>query len=127
MKTLAFSSLACYAALMVTSTTADARHEIISPSVVPASADAAAQDSYTFVFDAGVPADLVHDFAGAIAENAGVHVIHIYSDSLRGFSARMSHDAAEKLASESPVIDYFEADGLSVSTTGGTVRAQQIP
>ena len=64
-----------------------------------------AANSYIFVFDpAKVSAQEVSDQANAMAQRAGGQLRFVYKSALRGFSATMSRQAAEQLASRNPNI-----------------------
>lgn len=125
MRYFVYASIAGLAAATAMATTAEARHEIISPQFVSAEAQLETEGSYTFVFDSGIPADLVHDLASRIAHEADVNILHVYSDAVRGFSARMSHADAERLASQTSMIDYYETNGRTAASHAPIV--QQTP
>lgn len=95
--------------------TAEARHEIIAPqSQLGVSADLQmqVQDSFIFVFDDSVASGQVGSMANAMASQSGGNVRHVYSNSIRGFSANMPHAAAERLVANNPNIAYYEPDGV---------------
>jgi len=72
-----------------------------------------AANSYIFVFDpAKVSAQEVSDQANAMAQRAGGQLRFVYKSALRGFSATMSRQAAEQLASRNPNIAYFEPNAV---------------
>ncbi len=76
------------------------------------SASANAQDSWIFVFDDSVSSAEAPGLANQAANRAGGNVGHVYSNTIRGFSARMSATAAERMVANNPRIAYFEADGV---------------
>lgn len=124
MKNFVYTSIAGFAALSVMTATAEARHEIITPQFISVESQLESAGSFTFVFDSAVPADLVHDIANRIADQAGVHVLRIYADAVRGFSANMSAADAARLASEIAVIEYYESNGHSAHHAS---NVQQTP
>jgi subtilisin family serine protease len=72
-----------------------------------------AANSYIFVFDPSqVSAQEVPDQATALTQRAGGQLRFTYKTALRGFSASMSRQAAEQLASRNPLIAYFEPNGI---------------
>ena len=72
-----------------------------------------AANSYIFVFDSSkVRAQEVPDQANAMARSAGGQLRFVYQTALRGFSATMSRQAAEQLASRNPNIAYFEPNAV---------------
>lgn len=72
-----------------------------------------AANSYIFVFDSSkVRAQEVPDQANAMARSAGGQLRFVYQTALRGFSATMSRQAAEQLASRNPLIAYFEPNAV---------------
>jgi len=72
-----------------------------------------AANSYIFVFDSSkVSAREVPDQANAMAQRAGGKLRFVYQSALRGFSATMSRQAAEQLASRNPNIAYFEPNAV---------------
>ncbi len=76
------------------------------------SASAQAQESWIFVFDDSVPAAQAPGLANQAVNRAGGQIGHTYTKTLRGFSAKMSATAAEKLAARNPNIAYYEADSI---------------
>jgi len=109
-------------AMMALPVTADARHEIIAAqSQLGVSADLQMdiRDSFIFVFDDSVPAAQVGSMANAMASQAGGNVRHVYSNSIRGFSAKMPHAAAEQLVANNPNIAYYEPDGVAFASMCG--------
>ncbi|MBC8287128.1 MAG: S8 family serine peptidase [Nitrospinae bacterium] len=72
-----------------------------------------AANSYIFVFDSSkVSAREVPDHANAMTQRAGGQLRFVYQSALRGFSATMSRNAAEQLASRNPNIAYFEPNAV---------------
>lgn len=72
-----------------------------------------AANSYIFVFDSSkVSARDVPDQANAMVQRAGGQLRFVYKTALRGFSANMSLQAAEQLASRNPNIAYFEPNAV---------------
>ncbi len=76
------------------------------------SANANAQESWIFVFDDSVSGAEAPGLANQAVNRAGGALGHTYSTAVKGFSARMSATAAERLAANNPRIAYFEADGM---------------
>lgn len=107
------------------------------------SANANAQESWIFVFDDSVSSAQAPGLANQAVNRVGGQMGHSYSKYIRGFSAKMSATAAERLAARNPNIAYFEADGMmSISAPppgkgkpgggggddgGGTGPAEQTP
>jgi Subtilase family len=93
------------------------------------------RDSWIFVFADALPATDVRPLAERATENAGGKLGHVYAQTIRGFSARMSAQAAERLAASNPHIRYYEADQVarvikrpSGPGGGGTTQpSQEIP
>lgn len=88
-----------------------AQNDMVSNPVRDNLIDAA--NSYIFVFDSSkVSAREVPDQANAITRNAGGQLRFVYQTALRGFSATMSRQAAEQIASRNPNIAYFEPNSV---------------
>jgi len=90
----------------------------------------AVRDSYIFVFDNSVNAADVRGKSGKMVSAAGGTRGHVYTASIRGFSAKMSATAAAKMAENNPNIAYFEKDQIAYALFqgrpggGGTPPAQ---
>jgi len=108
-------------------TTAQARHEIISPAAgVEASGheqagieslsdvQARAAGNYIFVLRDDVPASAVEGLARSLVARAGGKLGHVYENSVYGFSARMSGLDAERM-SASPMVAYYEPDAVATT------------
>lgn len=76
------------------------------------STSAQAQDSWIFVFDNSVAASQAPGLANQAVNRAGGQMGKSYTRTIKGFSAKMSATAAEKLAANNPNIAYYEADGM---------------
>ena len=76
------------------------------------SANANAQESWIFVFDDSVSSAEAPGLSNQAVNRAGGQLGHQYKNVIKGFSARMSATAAEKLAANNPRIAYYEADGI---------------
>lgn len=87
-----------------------------------------AANSYIFVFDPSqVRAKEVPDQAASLSQRAGGQLRFVYSNALRGFSATMSRQAAEQLASRNPLIAYFEPNGVVWQVGKQGPRADKKP
>ena len=73
-------------------------------------------------FKKSVLPENVPGFVNDIVQNAGIAARHTYTTAIKGFSARMSLTAAEKLAQNNPNIDYCEKNAL-VKAGGAPVSA----
>lgn len=71
------------------------------------------RDSWIFVFHESVPRAEVPFLAQRLSASVGAHSGHVYQSSIRGFSARMSAQAAAQLAAKNPQIKYYEADQIA--------------
>lgn len=71
------------------------------------------RDSWIFVFHDSVPRVEVAVHAQRMSASVGASVGHVYENSIRGFSARMSAQAAAQLAAKNPQIRYYEADQIA--------------
>lgn len=90
------------------------------------------RDSWIFVFHDSVPRPAVAGLAQQAAASAGAGVRHVYQNTIRGFSARMSAQAAARLAANNPNIRYYEADQVARADakpgSGSTTQPpQQVP
>jgi len=73
-----------------------------------------AAGSFIFVFDpAPVKPDDVPGLAKGLAAQHGGSIKFTYKNTIRGFAARMSEEAAEKLAANNPNILYYEKDQVA--------------
>jgi len=73
-----------------------------------------AAGSFIFVFDsAQVKPDDVPGLAKGLADQHGGSIKFTYKNTIRGFSARMSEKAAEKLAANNPNVLYYEKDQVA--------------
>ncbi len=77
---------------------------------VPAETRMAVENHFIFVFTHEVLPDQAADMAHALAAQAGSRTDHVYSHTVRGFSAYMSPAAAEQLMARNPAIAYYEKD-----------------
>lgn len=68
------------------------------------------RNSWVFVFDNTVQQGQARGLANRMVANAGGQMGHAYEKAVRGFSARMSATAAERLVANNPNIAYYEAD-----------------
>lgn len=71
------------------------------------------RDSWIFVFHESVPRAEVSLLAQRLSASVGARAGHVYQNSIRGFSARMSAQAAMQLATRNPQIKYYEADQIA--------------
>ncbi|PWE18680.1 peptidase S8 [Marinicauda salina] len=71
------------------------------------------RDSYIFVFDNSVAPSAVESRAQGLVNRAGGQVGHVYTTAIRGFSARMPAQAAERLVQQNPNIAYYERDQVA--------------
>ncbi|MFP3942286.1 MAG: S8 family serine peptidase [Alphaproteobacteria bacterium] len=78
---------------------------------IPADLQQKLKDSHIFVFKDSVPAGEVRGLAGALTRQHGGQLGHVYTASIRGFSAKIPAAAAERLAAGNPNIAYYEKDG----------------
>lgn len=95
------------------------------------------RDSYIFVFKDSVGKSDVRGKADEIVRGAGGTRGHVYTTALRGFSAKMSAQAAEKVAANNPNIAYYEKDQVAYALGkpsasgkpggGGSQPAQTTP
>ncbi|GAB4574883.1 MAG: hypothetical protein Tsb008_13800 [Rhodothalassiaceae bacterium] len=89
----------------------------------------ALKDSYIFVFRQDVAAREVAGRARAMTLAANGRLGHVYSSTVRGFSARMSADAAERMMAANPSLAYYEHDApvwaLMGKPGGGTTLPPQ--
>lgn len=70
----------------------------------------AVRDNYIFVLDSGVAPAEVRGRANALMARHGGRLGHVYTSSIRGFSAKMPAKAAARLAAETAEVAYYEAD-----------------
>ncbi len=85
---------------------------------------AAVQSTYIFTFGDGVRRDQVRARAEDAVRRVNGRVEFVYSDSIKGFSARMNAVAAERMARQVPDIVAYEQD--QVVTTQATA-AESLP
>ncbi len=71
------------------------------------------RDSWIFVFDKSVSPNAVRGLADRAIASTGGQRGHVYSNSIRGFSAKMSAQAAARVAANNPNIAYYEADQIA--------------
>lgn len=72
-----------------------------------------AQGSYIFVFDpAQVGPNDVPGLARGLAQEHGAGLRHTFSHALQGFSANISAKGAARLAENTPLIQYYEPNGV---------------
>lgn len=76
------------------------------------------QDNYIFVFKPGVDSADARGRANMLAAQANAKPQHVYKSAIKGFSAKMSPAAAQRLAANNPSIAYYEPDGLVFATMG---------
>lgn len=76
------------------------------------------KNSYIFIFNDGVRGSAVSARAYGLASRHNGTVGHVYSTAIRGFSAKMSAQAAARMVARNPEIAYYEADSL-VEAVGG--------
>ena len=88
------------------------------------------RDSWIFVFSESVPRAEVALHAQRLSASVGANVGHVYQNSIRGFSARMSAQAAGQLAARNPQIRYYEADQIARAIakpgSGGSSQPPQV-
>jgi subtilisin family serine protease len=82
------------------------------------------RDSYIFVLDSSVTAAEVAGRAAALTARYGASPRHVYSSALKGFSAKMSAQAAARMAAENPQILYYEPDGIATAFEAVGARAR---
>lgn len=84
------------------------------------------RDRWIFVFHDSVPRAEVALQAQRLSASVGASVGHVYENSIRGFSARMSAQAAGQLAAKNPQIRYYEADQIAraIAKPGGGTSSQ---
>jgi hypothetical protein len=73
----------------------------------------ATRDSYIFVFDSSVAPSATRDWSRSLVGQANGKLRHVYSNSIKGFSARMPAGAAARLAASNPIIAYYEQDQVA--------------
>lgn len=72
-----------------------------------------AQGSYIFVFDpAQVDRNDIPGLAQALVQEHGAGLRHTFSHALQGFSANISAEGAARLAENTPLIQYYEPNGV---------------
>ena len=71
-----------------------------------------AKNRFIFVFNDSVPRASVPEWADAVVREHGGQMIHHYAAALKGFAARMSPEAAARLAAK-PFIAYYEPDQIA--------------
>ncbi len=71
------------------------------------------RDSYIFVFEDYVAGNSANDRARQLVGQSNGQLRHVYTTAIRGFSARMPAEAAERLAANNPQIAYYEADQIA--------------
>lgn len=71
------------------------------------------RDSWIFVFRDHVTPGQARSLADQAVANAGGQREHVYTATIKGFSARMSATAAARLAANNPNIAYYEADQIA--------------
>lgn len=83
-----------------------------------------AQSSYIFVFDPEqvAPSD-VPGLAQAMVQKHGAGLRHTFTHALQGFSANISAEGAARLAENTPLIQYYEPNGV-VWAVGNTASDQ---
>ncbi|MDH5761756.1 MAG: S8 family serine peptidase [Nitrospinota bacterium] len=88
-----------------------------------------AQSSYIFVFDPEQvgPGD-VPGLSKALAQDYGAGLRHIFTHALQGFSANISAEGAARLAENTPLIQYYEPNGViwavgKINTQGDGLEA----
>jgi subtilisin family serine protease len=86
---------------------------------IPADLQMKLKDSHIFVFKDSVPAGDVQGRASALTRQFGGQLGHVYTNSIRGFSAKIPAAAAERLAAQNSNIAYFEKDGPVWIVQGG--------
>lgn len=93
-------------------------------------------DSWIFVFRDHVAPGQAPALADQAAASAGGQRGHVYSHTIKGFSAKMSATAAARLAANNPNIAYYEADQIArivappsgkAKPGGGTPPPQTTP
>lgn len=73
-----------------------------------------AAGSFIFVFDSTqVSQQEVPEQARGLANQYGGVLRHTFSAAIRGFSANISEQAAARLASQNPLIEFYEPNGLA--------------
>lgn len=95
------------------------------------------RDSWIFVFDDTVTSNAARGLAERAVANAGGQRGHVYTNTIRGFSAKMPAHAAARLAANNPNIAYYEPDriahvwapppGKGPGGGGGEQPAEQTP
>jgi subtilisin family serine protease len=82
-----------------------------------------AQGSYIFVFDPEQvgPTD-VPSLAQALAQEHGAGLRHTFTHALQGFSANISAEGAERLAENTPLIQYYEPNGVIWATDANRIQ-----
>ena len=93
-------------------------------------------DSWIFVFRDNIAPGQVRSLADQAAASAGGQRGHVYTATIKGFSAKMSATAAARLAANNPNIAYYEADKIArivappsskAKPGGGTPPPQTTP
>lgn len=92
---------------------------------IPGDLMADLNNSYIFVFKDNVDAADASGRAYALAYRHGGAVEHVYSTAIRGFSAKMSAQAAARMVARNPEIAYYEADAL-VQAVGGKADGAKV-
>lgn len=76
------------------------------------------RNNFIFVFKNNIKATEAPGISRAMAVNAGGQLGHVYTESMKGFSAKMSATAAAQLAANNPAIAYYEADQILYASKG---------
>ena len=85
------------------------------------------RDGFIFVFHDDLRED-VGRRASALTRQFGGRLGHVYSTAIKGFSANMPAQAAERMAAANPQIAYFEPDAVVRAIgRGGPVSGQAKP
>lgn len=86
---------------------------------IPADLQEELRDSHIFVFNGSVAAGDVRGRAAALTRQFGGRLGHVYTSSIRGFSAKISAAAAARMAEQNPMIAYYVPDGPVWIVQGG--------
>ena len=68
-------------------------------------------NSFIFVFNSNIPNNEISSLAQQLTDNYGGKLRHVYSKALKGFSAKISAEAASLLASQNPEIMRYGRNG----------------
>lgn len=93
------------------------------------------RDSYIFVFEDFVAGSAAEGRARQLVQQSNGQLRHVYTTAIRGFSARMPAQAAERMAASNPAIAYYEPDQVAFLLRppggggggGGSAPPQETP